>query len=239
MDNAIETIRINRDTTLKIYMDDDPINWRNDSEPLGTMVCWHSRYNLGDMQPKYDPSEFYYSLASEIVGGIDHPDDIIDTKEKARIVKCIESIVTKEFEILPLYLYDHGGITISYKPFSCRWDSGQVGYIYVHKKRALEETGIKAWNANSRKKIREMLKSEVEEYDNYITGRVYGYILENRGNPDDSCWGFYGDDFWENGLLDNVPITKRQMLRVARAIGGATKKSAEKAARHRVRKAIA
>jgi hypothetical protein len=32
---------------------------------------------------------------------------------------------------LPLYLYDHSGITMSYKPFGCRWDSGQVGFIYM------------------------------------------------------------------------------------------------------------
>lgn len=235
MHDAIEAIRINRDMTLKIYMDDMPINWRKEGDPLGTMVCWYSRYNLGDIQPKYDPSDIYYHLVNELVS-IDHPDDIYDASTKARIEKQIKSIIDREFEILPLYLYDHSGITIACEPFSCRWDSGQVGYIYIHKKRALEETGIKAWNTNSRKKIREMLKSEVSEYDNYLTGRVYGYTLENRGDTVDSCWGFYGNDFWENGLLDSVPITKRLRLRVARTIGGDTKRSAEKEARRRIRK---
>ena len=36
----------------------------------------------------------------------------------------------KGFTMLPLYLYDHSGITMSISPFSCPWDSGQVGWIY-------------------------------------------------------------------------------------------------------------
>ena len=32
---------------------------------------------------------------------------------------------------LPVYAYDHSGIALSCTPFSCRWDSGQVGYIVV------------------------------------------------------------------------------------------------------------
>ena len=39
------------------------------------------------------------------------------------------------------------------------------------------------------------LKDEVEVYDQYIRGDVYGFIIEDlQGNNVDSCWGFYG---WE------------------------------------------
>ena len=31
--------------------------------------------------------------------------------------------------ILPLYAYEHGMITVSTGPFSCPWDSGQVGFV--------------------------------------------------------------------------------------------------------------
>ena len=39
------------------------------------------------------------------------------------------------------------------------------------------------------------LKGEVETYDQYLTGQVYGFtISEEEGDEDelDSCWGFYG-----------------------------------------------
>ena len=61
------------------------------------------------------------------------------------------------------------------------------------------------------KKIREKVVSvtigEVELYDNYLTGMVYGYDIEPKDSNkliecDDSCWGFYGSDFEKNGLLE-------------------------------------
>ena len=33
--------------------------------------------------------------------------------------------------ILPLYLYDHSGLTMSTNDFGDRWDSGCVGFIYM------------------------------------------------------------------------------------------------------------
>ena len=34
---------------------------------------------------------------------------------------------------MPLYLYEHSGITISLTDFKDRWDSGQVGWVYIDK----------------------------------------------------------------------------------------------------------
>jgi hypothetical protein len=39
----------------------------------------------------------------------------------------------KELIYLPVYLYEHSGQTINTTGFSCNWDSGQVGYIYIYK----------------------------------------------------------------------------------------------------------
>jgi hypothetical protein len=44
---------------------------------------------------------------------------------------------------LPLWLYDHSGITMSCgaaNPFYCPWDSGQVGWIIAEKKKIMAET---------------------------------------------------------------------------------------------------
>lgn len=35
--------------TLLVLEDSDPMNPREDCEPFGKMVCWHSRYQLGDV----------------------------------------------------------------------------------------------------------------------------------------------------------------------------------------------
>jgi hypothetical protein len=93
---------------------------------------------------------------------------------------------------LPLFLYDHSGITMSTTPFSCPWDSGQVGYILVEHEKVLKEYGRKRMSRALREKVRNILQSEVEEYDQYLTGDVYGYVIERDGEHIESCWGFYG-----------------------------------------------
>jgi hypothetical protein len=98
--------------------------------------------------------------------------------------------------ILPLYLYDHSGITISTSPFGCNWDSGQVGWIFITN-RTIKEEGI------DESKVEEYLKSDVETYDQFIRGEVYGYRVfkvtecslgHQHEEELDSCWGHYGED---------------------------------------------
>ena len=67
------------------------------------------------------------------------------------------------------------------------------------------------------------LEGEVETYDQYLRGDVYGYTLTKKTihqekcphcgevireyedeEEVDSCWGFYGDCLEENGILDNI-----------------------------------
>ena len=40
---------------------ESPREWYN----IGTMVCWHSRYQLGDETPAARPGEYWRSLLSE------------------------------------------------------------------------------------------------------------------------------------------------------------------------------
>lgn len=174
---------------LVIYYDEDPESPR-DWGNLGTMVCWHRRYSLGDEQPNMTMKDWARALVN-----------IEDEDENS--AEWVE--IHKQYIILPLYLYDHSGITIKTSPFSCGWDSVQVGWIYCKK----GAEGL------TDEEIRSYLISEVELYDQYLRGNVYGYacrtliecgecghVREEDGN---SCWGFYGDDFNQNGLNDSVP----------------------------------
>ena len=148
---------------------------------LGTMACWHTRYDLGDVQPRVTATEY------------------IEALDKGEL-------------ILPLYLYDHSGITISTSAFSCPWDSGQVGIIHVSAAKIRTEFGDNGEKA--RDKARAYLKSEVAVYDQFNRGEVYGYIIERSETCDhcgkeqwetvDSCWGFYGADPRENGIIGNI-----------------------------------
>jgi len=111
----------NEEYRLRIVVDEcaeDPRNWDN----LGTMVCGHRRYDLGD--EKAENTELYSSWDEWLENEVIKPNGGWD-----KVV------------VLPLYLYDHGGITMNTTGFSCPWDSGQVGWIYCTKEKLREETG--------------------------------------------------------------------------------------------------
>jgi hypothetical protein len=157
--------------TMEIFQDEDPANPRTEWDNLGTMVCFHGRYNLGD-EHDYDSNDF-------------------DTWEelKKQIIKDEDPAV-----ILPIYLYDHSGITISTSPFGCRWDSGQIGFIYLSKQRAREEYGFKRMSAKMKERITNYLDGEVDTYDQYLTGEVYGFDIMEGDEVIESVSGYYGEE---------------------------------------------
>lgn len=169
------------DEYLQIMVDEDPIDNRKECDVhVGTMVCWHRSYILGDEQPAADPEDYRADL----------PEDRIE---------------------LPLYLYDHSGITMRTAPFSCKWDSGQVGFIYTTPEK-MKELGVDV------EKAEEYLRSEVEQYDYYLTGEVYGFTRYKHVKCEtcahieqeviDSCRGFYGYNHQASGLLETAGVEK-------------------------------
>ena len=167
----IETLK-NGNATLEIHQEvepQSPRSWDN----LGTMLCAHRRYDLGDKHS--------YEL---------------------EYLHQIEANKEGKYIVLPLYLYDHSGITMRTTPFSCPWDSGQVGVIFVDKKKVREEYGWKVITAKRKEQILGYLRGEVETYDQYLRGDVYGFRKLVDGEEVDSCWGFYGSDHRDSGLFE-------------------------------------
>jgi hypothetical protein len=174
--------------TIKIMPDslsDDPRNWDN----AGKMVCWHSRYTLGDKQPKENPVEFLCSLL-----GLDS-DKFFDNRETMELL--LEK-ASKDYIVLPLYTYEHGAITISTSheyPYNDRWDAGQVGWIYISKKDAVKEWGKSRFTKDVEARAVKYLQGEVKTYDDYLRGDVYGFqVCDEDDEVLDSCWGFYPED---------------------------------------------
>ena len=198
MNSPVET-RQYKGVEIKIMPDQNPMNpreWDNSN----TMVCWHRRYKLGDRQPKCDRDEYLRELANP-----DNPEEITDEQ--------VRQLLEERYLIRPLYLYDHSGLRIKTTPFSCPWDSGQIGFIYTSLDQLIECYGSPypnptfdsptrySFQDGAVRTLREagnaVLECEVKVYDQYLSGEVYGWIA-----GDDSCWGYYGSDFEESGLLE-------------------------------------
>lgn len=152
--------------TLLVSSEHDPINPRRGHDPFGTMVCWHRRYDLGDPHSFGSPREF--DLEMEVRPHIK----------------------------LPVFLYDHSGLTLSTQPFSCPWDSGQIGWIYVEMIKLQAEFSKLKRRVDLQTRAETLLRAEVAEYDQFLTGDVWVARIENRnGDPIDSCGGLYGSRY--------------------------------------------
>jgi hypothetical protein len=186
MENPIETIE--QDGFVgKIYQDDypeSPIEWDN----LGKMICWHNRYTLGDgklLEQYSESKECRLKNLTDYCNGWDE----------------VEEVLKKEFgvvAILPLFLYDHSGISMRTYPHGqhAGWDGGYVGFIYATKEDILKEFSVKRISKSLIEKVTKILESEVETYNQYLTGDVYAFCIEDgEGEIVDSCGGFYGMDY--------------------------------------------
>lgn len=197
---------------IEIHQDGMVQDPRKDMDWIGTMVCFHSRYNLGD-EHDYSPEGFTTELAIEVCPGIE---DLLhywndgsgwekfqsEEKSDAMIKKAVDAVVDKHYFLLPLYLYDHSGITMSTSPFSCPWDSGMIGAIFVTWKKLRSEIGEDCIKEDALR----VLKCEVDVYDSYLRGEVYGFVVKDpKGEDidDGSCWGFFGDPE-KSGLLEDA-----------------------------------
>jgi len=163
---------------LIITRDMDPMDPRKEFDNLGTMVCWHRRYSLGDIQPKESPDDWRR-----------------------------DNLPPGSLE-LPLYLYDHSGITMNTVGFSrcdsARWDWGQIGFIFCPVEKVLAEYGEEILTHCITEKAIQVMESEVRIYDQYLQGEVWGY-QHSSNDPEDSCWGFYGSTLEETGILEHLP----------------------------------
>lgn len=188
---------------LSIIRSAEPINPR-EWDNLGIMVCFHRRYNLGDKHGYSSPRDFLKNLAAELgMCPVEVEDATLDN---------LLGHIRDNAVILPLYLYDHSGITMNTTGFSCPWDSGQVGWIYVTDERVRKEYGT--LTAETVEQARQVLLGEVKVYDQYLRGDICGFVLKDTdGNHLDSCWGFYGDNPLQNGMVDYLPAEWRESLR--------------------------
>lgn len=102
--------------TVEVEVDDISENPR---EPIGTMVCWHRRYRLGDEHDFDTPRDFQ------------------------------ESDMKRAYVVLPIYLYDHSMLALSTEKFCRTSRSRRVGQrssrVYLYFTRKGERTyGIRA-----------------------------------------------------------------------------------------------
>jgi len=153
---------------IEIVPDDDSFD---PLEGIDTfkMICFHRRYDLGHKHSFADPEAL----------------DLFLRKHKPFYMK--------------IYMYDHSGLAFRLSradggnPFYGRlpqghaeFDSGQVGVVYMLR------SDLKKWYNNDTEKAEITMRSVIEEeYQAYVNGWVYAYVIKDMCDEiADSCGGF-------------------------------------------------
>lgn len=166
---------------LIIVQDENATNPRKDCDYLGKCLFFGAHSHLGD---KHQINSNDYNSFEEM---------------KKALIKKGASV------ILPVYAYKHSGMTIATTPFSCRWDSGQLGFIVAWREDILKEYGCKIVSKKTKEKVSGILEAEIGNLRNYIEGEVYGFKLKDLETKEelDSCWGFLGNPI-ESGIIEHL-----------------------------------
>lgn len=177
---------------IAVTADSDPLHPREDFDNASTMVCFHRRYKLGDEHSYDEPLHAVADICNV------YPDELERDDEKIK-----QALDDAPIYWLPLYLYDHSGITISTAPFSCPWDSGQVGIAYITKEKARMEGSREPDETDEAygERVLECIRNEVKIYDQFLTGSVYHFAIyksqedcDNKDDPIESCGGIFGTE---------------------------------------------
>jgi len=185
MAEAIKTVKY-KNYKIEIFADEHCENPIQAWDMLGEYFCWHRRYNLSNSDR------------------FETPEEVINYAQKTNSL------------LFNLYMYEHSGIALSltnsHYPFSDHWDAGQFGFILVDRQKALKDFGKKRLTKQLKQKIYNIIEGEVETYNQYLAGDVYGYLVSRDNQTIDSCWGFYGQSDCLNEAKSIVDYENRQVI---------------------------
>jgi hypothetical protein len=197
MENVIKEVKAGN-KILRIMQDtnpDDPRSWDN----LAKMIFVGKHKSLGD---KHN---------FEFEGNYNNRQDFIE-KGESELRKHFKDVAI----IKAVHLYEHSGTSISTSmgyPFDCKWDAGTIGFSVVTKSDIKKDFGVKRVTKALLEQAERILEGEIETLNQYIMGDVYRFEVvtiskcehdHEHEEHEDSCGGFYGSDFANNGITDHI-----------------------------------
>lgn len=132
--------------------------------------------------------------------------DMADKLDLCEKISLLED--TGEIVILPISMYEHSEISLwlgsKWGHPDAQWDCSSIGFAYVEKATAEKEMPQRKLTDEQRNDWKKwayaMMEGEMETYNKYVSGEVYGYMIEDEEGEEASnfhlcgCWGYYDKD---------------------------------------------
>lgn len=213
-----EFIDLMEQPVVKVQRDLDPSNPFTDFDcevPILVAYLDHARYSMHeygveDRLPNL-PDDVVQAHSKEMLEAVGWEDEefFIDPLRNEFYNYYHEQSAEERLELLA-EVYGWLGIT-AYVGSSTGYVQGDYALVLaVATPEWVENTGApkESWL--------EQCKAAVKLYGWWAWGDVWGYTIETRSGEDlGSCWGFFGDELEETGMLDNVEGKYREALKDA------------------------
>ena len=95
--------------------------------------------------------------------------------------------------VLPVYKYEHSGVALSTQPFTCSWDSGQIGIIAMSADEVRKRYNVKRISKKLRQRVERELSAEIALLSQWADGEVYEFCVYH-WDKNDCCYGLR--DIW-------------------------------------------
>lgn len=121
-------------------------------------------------------------------------------------VRALKEIERKGGVVLPVYCYEHGGVTFRCSSFSDPWDSGQVGYAYMTTEQIIQ-LGWPKGKRGRKAAAEEYIRNMVGLMAAWANGDSYGFsIYDKDGGLVDSCGGFYDSHYGKVDWIGDMKV---------------------------------
>lgn len=129
----------------------------------------------------------------------------IDSFYSNRMKKYLFERLEKKYIFHRLYKYEHSGLAFSTSPFSCPWDSGLAGLIFVSKEDVRKKFEVKRITKGVKQLVLDTLNSEVVSYHRFVNNEAVGFRIEDEdGDVLDSCSGFEMHENWAEDVASYI-----------------------------------
>lgn len=236
---------------VAIFPDPESENPREFCDYADHMISWHRRSRLGDKHEFSDAEDLFYWLSGYELDAVRSEsedrqinrlpkgrgwedlstDEGIDILQKSKgyaeavlewFRKRRSDEILRNHVILPIYAYEHGGITISTGGFSCPWDSGQVGFVYISREEAALAYNLpkdSSWSTMVRpvpladactlhQWATDYCEDSVKTYDQWLQGDVYGYRIFEYGPEKQAIVAAYQGVDVEDIDIDDIDLDR-------------------------------
>lgn len=188
--DAEEVYRKGRFVAYAVY-DDNAMNPRTEWDTMGTMVFLQTpHWKLSDKNDLKSSDLYVYKWNDE---------EEYEEEIKVCLVDYAKQVL-KAVAYIPLEYVSYSCSDVRIR--ECSEESAE-GILYVTEDNLKEEYGDASEESIS--KAIKYMEVEIETFNQYLEGEVFGCVITDEVSGEDhmdSCWGFYGMDNKESGLLE-------------------------------------